>query len=190
MKLDSKWFDRIRIGKTKAAPLPRAPRCAVVGCKAAGEYPAPRGRQFEGQYLHLCLDHVRAYNKAYNYFSGMSESEVAEFQIDNVTGHRPTWSMGRADRGPARPARFDMRDPFEIFRDGAPAPKRRVPPLAARALDTLGLDADAGKTEIHARYKLLVKRLHPDSNGGDRSSEARLAQIIQAYRQLRKAGFC
>ena len=99
--------------------------------------------------------------------------------------------MGKAERGAARQARFDLRDPFEFFRDGgAPEPKRRVPPLAAKALDTLGLDSDAGKTEIHARYKLLVKRLHPDSNGGDRSSEARLAQIILAYRQLRKAGFC
>lgn len=192
MKLDSKWFDRIRIGKAKAAP-PRAPRCAMAGCGEAGEYPAPRGRHFEGQYLHFCLDHVRAYNKSYNYFSGMSERDVAAFQIDNVTGHRPTWSMGKGERGAARHARFDLRDPFELFRDGraeTPAPARRLPPLAARAFDTLGLDAGAGKSEIHARYKMLVKQLHPDSNGGDRSSESRLVAIIQAYRQLRKAGLC
>ena len=44
--------------------------------------------------------------------------------------------------------------------------------------------------EIKARFKVLVKRHHPDSHGGDRSYEDRLRAVIQAYNYLRAAGFC
>jgi DnaJ-class molecular chaperone len=54
----------------------------------------------------------------------------------------------------------------------------------------LGLDGTATPAEVKARYKLLVKRHHPDANGGDRSLEERLREIIQAYSYLKSVGFC
>ena len=57
--------------------------------------------------------------------------------------------------------------------------------LAMKALFTLELDANATEITIKARYKELVKRHHPDANGGDRSSEDKLREIIQAYNYLR-----
>ncbi len=62
--------------------------------------------------------------------------------------------------------------------------------MEARSLSTLGLDMTASAAEIKARYKLLVKRHHPDANGGDRSLEDRLREIIQAYSYLKSVGFC
>jgi len=52
-------------------------------------------------------------------------------------------------------------------------------------LHTLDLDANATDTSIKARYKDLVKKHHPDANGGDRSSEEKLREIIKAYNFLR-----
>lgn len=69
-------------------------------------------------------------------------------------------------------------------------PKRKVSSATQRAFDTLDLDIEASKADIKARFKLLVKRHHPDANGGDKSSEERLRQIIQAYNYLKTAGFC
>ncbi|MFZ1965281.1 MAG: DnaJ domain-containing protein, partial [Roseiarcus sp.] len=67
---------------------------------------------------------------------------------------------------------------------GAPdAPRYNA--LALKALDALELDARATVVTIKARYKELVKRHHPDANGGDRSSEDKLREIIQAYNYLR-----
>ena len=62
--------------------------------------------------------------------------------------------------------------------------------MELRSLSTLGLDRNATGAEVKARYKLLVKRHHPDANGGDRSLEDRLREIIQAYSYLKSVGFC
>ena len=120
-------------------------------------------------------------------------------------GHRPTWQMGVNAKGDepassrATPAGFrwtgGAQDPFRLFGDGfqtrGPEPERRkVHNMEARSLSTLGLDISATAAEIKARYKLLVKRHHPDANGGDRSLEDRLREIIQAYSYLKSVGFC
>ena len=59
-----------------------------------------------------------------------------------------------------------------------------------RALDVLGLDEAADGPAIKAQYKALVKRFHPDANGGDRSFEERLRDIIKAHDTLKTAGLC
>ena len=206
MKFDSDIFERIRV-KPDPEILARrsAPRCDWEGCEAAGTHPAPKGRGHEGEYHRFCIDHVRLYNKSYNYFSGLAAPDVAAFHEDAVTGHRPTWTMGSNPdaTGPRRSA-----DEFEIprnwtrrsgdpriqfgraarFRAEFQARPVRRKPLEKKALDTLGLPEAATGDEIRARYKDLVKRHHPDANGGDRSSEGRLQEIIHAYKLLRAGG--
>ena len=206
MKLESAYFDKIRLSQAPAAePAPRARRCEAQGCTAEGTHRAPKGRKSEGQYFWFCIDHVRAYNKAYNYFSGMNDDAVQAFQRDAIVGHRPTWRMGvNAGGAEAQPPGgrakagwgSTVRDPFEMFganfqaRRAEPEPRRQVHNMERRSLQTLGLEASATAAEVKARYKLLVKRHHPDANGGDRSLEDRLREIIQAYNYLKTAGFC
>ena len=211
MKLDSHFFDRIRV-KPQEDRQQRSPvlnGCQWPGCTAEGTHRAPKGRGREGQYWSYCLDHVRAYNQSYNYFAGMTDDAVYAYQKDALTGHRPTWKMGakgggKTDGGPERPhpfaeaARGGMRDPFGFtaemgaaFRADRPEPDGRiVRTTERRALEVMGLDMSAGAAEIKARYKELVKLHHPDANGGDRSSEDRLRSVIQAYSSLKQAGFC
>ena len=196
MNLNSPLFDRIRT-KSKAAPAPEPVQqgCDHPGCAARGEFRAPMGRMREGQYFCFCLDHVREYNASYNYFTGMTDSDVAKYQKEAVIGHRPTWSMGvnrtargfREDGEDAGPA-----DPLGMFRarkrQQSQEPRRRKYGLAAtKALRTLDLDDTADAEKIKTRYKEWVKRLHPDANGGDRSMEDKLREIIQAYNYLRSA---
>lgn len=144
------------------------------------------GRLREGQYFCFCLDHVREYNATYNYFNGMSDEAVLRYQKDALTGHRPTWTMG-AGRQSGNGA--DARDPFNMHGSGRTGPQAARQPkhgvAARKALNSLGLDDEAEKADIKARYKDLVKRLHPDANGGDRSNEDRLREIINAYNVLR-----
>ncbi len=95
MKLDSKYFDSIRTKTQDPQPAkPQEVLCAWPGCTHAGEFKAPQGRGREGKFFMFCLAHVREYNNTYNYFSGMSDDEVAAFQKSAITGHRPTWAMG------------------------------------------------------------------------------------------------
>lgn len=209
MKLDSEYFDAIRVKgkrKTKGKAEPRrAEVCAWEGCNEPGSYKAPMGRDHEGQYLHFCVDHVRQYNKSYNYFSGLNDKDIQQHLKDSMTGHRPTWTMGHngtaAGNGAkaasaARAKRWNsrMRDPFDLFPEegsGRPQPRRpKVRSLEHKAFETLDLTDEASGEAIRTRYKQLVKQLHPDANGGDRGTEDKLREVIQAYKLLKQSGFC
>ncbi|WP_274427284.1 J domain-containing protein [Chelativorans sp. YIM 93263] len=206
MKLNSKYFEKIRIRPDpKVETDVHAPRCQWDGCEEPGHHRAPVGREREGEYFCFCFEHVRHYNKNYNYFSGLKDTEIARFQKEAMTGHRPTWKVGSANSGQAAADFAPFRsghaayfrrigDPFNLFggEQAEPqAPKaKRLRPLEAKALETLGLDENATGDHIRARYKALVKRHHPDANGGDRGSEERLRDVIKAYRLLKQAGFC
>lgn len=205
MTTHSKIFDRIRVRPDPEAELKsRAPRCQWDGCEEPGMHRAPVGRSREGEYFRFCIDHVREYNKGYNYFSGLRDTDIARFQKEALTGHRPTWTMGInasakttpdfAQKRSGRAGYYNrMRDPFNLF-NGAEYTQetrtRKPKALEAKALETLGLGDNATGAEIKARYKELVKRHHPDANGGDRGSEDRFRDVIQAYRVLKQSGFC
>lgn len=197
MSTNSKYFDSIRLKKRTIEP--DGPRCSWRGCNRAGTHKAPKGRGHEGEYLYFCVDHVRAYNRSYNYFDGMPEEDVAEYQKQNVTGHRPTWTLGVNGAGQSRgsngAAAAAVDDPLSLLgeRFGAVPEQPRVRPVskaARKAFDSLGLDPGTTADDIKAKYKMLVKRHHPDANGGTRDAGDRLVEIIQAYRYLRSAGFC
>ncbi len=207
MKLDSKFFDRLRVKPEDNRLMHETtPTCDWEDCVELGLYPAPKGRGKEGQYHRYCLEHVRQYNKTYNYFAGMPDEEVAQHQKADLTGHRPTWFVGVNSWGKNRFARaaaaarrgmgysFGTEDPLNVFREdqanGAPKaePVRPLRRLERKCLRQLNLEDGATKAEVKARFKDLVKMHHPDRNGGDRRSEDKLREVIQAYNYLRQAG--
>ena len=210
MAIDSsKFFDSIPVKPTKTAAKQKAAReemvmCEAPGCNNRGAHRAPKGRGHEKDYWHFCLNHVREYNQGYNFFQGMSDEAVATYQKDAQTGHRPTWKMGQngaKGKGKSGQANLDDAvDPFSVFsemngRGGrwrsnakAEAPKaetRKIFNAEKKALLVMGLGPDATLETVKAKYKLLVKQHHPDANGGDRSTEDRLIEIIKAYNYLK-----
>ena len=201
MKFDSPLFDRIRVKPAEnRTRQPDAPCCQWKGCGNTATHRAPKGRMAENEYWRFCLEHVREYNSSYNYFAGMSDEAVARYQKDAVTGHRPTWKMGFNGTVDDFAAQASQ-DPFDVLRElgggrgrayaEKPAQEaRQVRNAERKAFDTLGLEVDAEASEIKARFKELVKRHHPDANGGDRSTEDRLVAVIQAYNYLKSAKFC
>ena len=127
MKLNSKYFDKIRV-KPEEDRLARnkVEACEWPGCERPAKHRAPCGRDREGEYYNFCVDHVRQYNKSYNYFTGMKDDEVAAFQTDARSGHRPTWRMGEnaSAKSKAEPQSSGARgfdplmgrvDPFGMF---------------------------------------------------------------------------
>jgi len=209
MKLDSKYFDSIRVApkreRSELAREERNPRCQWKGCKGAGDHRAPRGRGQDGQYYLFCMEHVRQYNATYNYFDGMKDSEVQDFQKDALTGHRPTWKVGVNAKAPGvaqpQPAphasspAFRTLDPHAFFARRAKAAReqpaesrKQLKPLEKKSFQTLNLSGEATRVEIKARFKELVKIYHPDANGGDARSGDKLREIIQAYNHLKQAG--
>ena len=204
MKLQSKLFDSIRI-RPRREEKPERPEilCEWEGCEEAGDYRAPKGHRSEGQYHHFCLEHVRHYNTAFNFFSGMDKDELEEaLHAPPKAESRSSFATGNPGRGP-RVARETLRpgdrfgDPFGVFaryrhRQGQKPAAERVRPLHEQdrqALEVLGFTSRTPSVEIKQAYKKLVKLHHPDANGGDKSSEDRLRAIIAAYSHLKKTGF-
>lgn len=176
--------------------------CDWPGCRAAGSARAPKSREMLNEHYLFCVPHAAEYNKSWNFFAGMSDDEVRRRQAEEqTTGGRPTWAF-KASAQSREAAAFAARqghtanDPFGIFRSAQRRAQQREEAAAARrlgkiermALSDLDLDVDAEKDVIRGRYKELLKRLHPDANGGDRSTEAKLQRVIKAYKALQAAG--
>ena len=178
--------------------------CDIPGCPEAGEFRAPKGRDQLREYFWFCLDHVRAYNQTWDYFSGMSEAEIEQHLRTATTWNRPTWPVnGPNGRVPELDSR--LRAAMNAFHgtyaehDGNGAQRQRreddIDPERARwkrlsrdaenALAVMELEPPISLSTLKARYKTLVKRHHPDANGGDKLAEERLKTIIQAYVTLK-----
>lgn len=172
------------------APDPAAPGrpCDMPACGALGEYRAPKSRSNLRDYWWFCLEHVRAYNAAWDYYKGMSPGEIeAELRRDTAWG-RPSWPLGRI--GSAAWEDEVLRDPLHILAAGGIHHKAKqtadTPPADLREpLATLGLSWPLTMETLKTRYKQLAKRHHPDANGGDRAAEERLKIINLAYATLR-----
>ncbi len=162
-------------------------RCDAPGCENLGEFRAPRDRSRLRDYFHFCLDHVRAYNQAWDYYRGMNAEEIEQNLREDSGWQRPTWPLGRLGNGKVGPDIF--KDPLGILAD-MPPPQRKTrkeaPPELRAALDVLSLGWPIDEEALRTRYKELAKRYHPDSTGGDKAAEERLKDINRAYSLLRK----
>lgn len=172
-------------------------RCDMPGCAEGGEHRAPKNRGLS-EYYHFCLEHVREYNNAWNFFSGMSPAEIEEHMLKSLYGDRPTWAYGV--NGDAEDALYRKAWQTQHFTNREPPPsasgRRREqaarPPMAAstpehEALAVMGLEPPVAMPAIKARYKALAKKHHPDLNGGCPQSQELLKQINMAYTILKLA---
>ncbi len=194
-------FVDIRVKKPDAETLEHAPHkqpCDHIGCARAGAHRAPKGRGREGEYWRFCAEHVADYNRRWNYFAGMSDAELAAYQAREEVGHRPTWTFrsGRLGRYSSAMRGYQAgrrADPFGMFGPDHVAAsetreRRRLTKLQGQALEAMSLGEQATAADIRARYAELVKRWHPDSNGGDRAAEGQLQRVLKAYQTLKAGG--
>ena len=173
-----------RTARLAAAAAPNLRVCEHPGCAGGGEFRAPRSRDNLDRFYWFCLDHVRAYNAAWNYYAGMNEAEIERELRNDTVWQRPTWPLG--SRTGAAPVRG-----FGIFGldDEEEAPPRRPRTPEEEALLVFDLAEPVTQVALKARYKELVKRHHPDTHGGDKKAEERLKIINQAYATLKARYF-
>jgi hypothetical protein len=162
----------------------------MPGCPHEGAYRAPKSRETLREYFWFCLDHVRGYNAAWDYYKGMSPGQIEAHMRADTGWQRPTWPLGRLGGG--MPDEDALHDRLDILgAAGLRSGKSRAPETAQapaglrQPLDTLGLGWPVSLDEVKTRYKELAKSHHPDTNGGDRAAEERFKTINLAYAQVR-----
>jgi hypothetical protein len=161
----------------------------MPACAEAGEYRAPKSRATLQDYWWFCLEHVRAYNAAWDFYKGMTPGQIEAQLRADTSWQRPTWPLGRL--GPTAFGDDALLDPLAALgaarmQRGKPKPPADTTPAELREpLSTLGLQWPLTMDMLKTRYKTLAKRHHPDANGGDRAAEERLKVINLAYAALR-----
>ena len=176
--------------------------CEFEGCEEKAVVCVAKSPRNAKDRIWLCAAHAAAHNKQWNYFDGMTAEEAEKAKLESMHGDRPTWTMGKNERArAAAQARGpeDLEDTHGLFKEQAAARRadvgsyrdgRKLPRLQVKAFETMDLKVSAPASEIRKRYAELVRRFHPDSNGGDRSAEAQLQEVVKAHQILKKAGLC
>lgn len=180
------------------------PPCQHPGCGKAATHRAPKSRDKPEELWMFCKEHAAIYNANWNFFEGMTEEEYQSFNASASHGHRPTWNFATGAGGGRAAGRqgrtwqaaaggATWHDPFATFRQrraeaGRTAASGEATPAPVRqALADMGLKEDADKSAVRMAYRDLVRRFHPDANGGDRSAEGRLQIVVKAYKVLKTA---
>jgi curved DNA-binding protein CbpA len=171
---------------------PKVRLCEWPECDVIGEHRAPRSRDDLNNFRWFCLDHIRLYNKSWNYYEGMSDKQVEADLRDDTSWNRPSWPFAGMEKSlnfkSASPSMDDFGGAFSQSGDPEtdnPTQQRHEPDSqAAEAMAVLDLTAPVTTDQIKRRYKELVKRYHPDANGGDKAAEEKFKQISQAYATL------
>lgn len=184
-------------GRYRARRQPQVRCCEHPGCQEAGEHRAPKDRSLT-DYQWLCLEHVREFNRRWNYYDGLNDAEVEEQIRQDTCWQRPTWKLGRNGSSSRYGDGPDIHDPFGVYGEnvgpGPRDPRRRGQQAQdrtpardtpeGRALQILGLEWPLTKATLRARYLALVKQHHPDVNHGDKDAEDRVKEINAAYHTL------
>ena len=160
-------------------------RCAADGCLQEGSYPAPRSRSALRDYLWFCLEHVREYNKSWNYYEGLQGAALEAEIRRATTWERPSWKFATG-----KPSENSFEDPLGLFdfeNRTVDKAARQIPPEERRAWKILQLSPVTDIDIVKKQYKRLVKQNHPDKNGGDAAAEERLKDINLAYSLIRKS---
>ena len=170
---------RLNISLEDFNPKPKSVRlCDNPGCQLEGEFKAPKSPHNLREYFWFCLEHVREYNKSWDFYKDMPPEEIEKSRISAMTWDRPTWPMGWH--------KLDLNFTFAADLDSARPKPQRVPKELKDALSELNLPFPTTWDEVKKQYKKLVKDHHPDKHGGSKDAEDKLKKINQAYAVLKK----
>ncbi len=165
--------------------------CEHPSCNEPGKFRAPKAPDVLDEFRWFCKEHVREYNAKWSFFDGKTEAETNAQHSKDKVWERETKPM--QDPEARAWARLGIEDPHQVLggnatqNPGRGSVGRRLPPTEKRALDILEVEDTASKADIRKAYKKLIKVLHPDMNGGDRSQEEQLQEVVWAWDQIKES---
>jgi len=163
--------------------------CEWHNCNESGKYKAPLEKDNSKKYKLLCEEHIKLFNKNWNYFEGMSQVEIEGFLKSDITWHRPTQKFGSADNFFSILWNNALGDKFNLFGKNGSVNRLNKTKLSKRDIDAfkiMGLGLDTDWPNIQKKFKTLVKKFHPDRNAGNKEFEDKLKTITLAYSHIKQ----
>ena len=162
--------------------------CEWVNCKEIGKFKAPLEKDNSKNYKWLCKEHIKFFNKNWNYFEGMSQKEIENFLKSDLTWHRPTQKFGSSDNFFNILWNNALSDKFNLFQEEkifSNLKDRKLSETDKDAFKNMGLEFNADWSSIQKKFKTLVKKFHPDRNSGNKQFEDKLKKVTIAYSHLK-----
>ena len=162
--------------------------CEWDNCKENGEFKAPIEKDNSKNYRWLCEKHIKLFNKNWNYFEGMRQSEIEAFLKSDLTWHRPTQKFGSSDNFFNILWNNALNDKFNFFKQEKNIHGLNGKKLNSKDIDAfkiMGLELNSSWPSIQKKFKTLVKKFHPDKNSGSKEFEDKLKKITLAYSHLK-----
>ena len=162
--------------------------CEWKNCNKSGKFKAPLERDNSKNYRLLCEEHIKCFNKSWNYFEGMSQEEIENFLKSDLTWHRPTQKFGSSDNFFNILWNNALSDKFNIFQEEKTFTNLKSRKLSEKDRDAfkiMGLEFSSDWPSIQKKFKALVKKFHPDRNAGNKQFEDKLKKVTLAYSHLK-----
>ncbi len=162
--------------------------CEWENCMEIGNYKAPMEKDNSKNYRWLCVEHIKLFNKSWDYFDGMNQIEIENFLKSDMTWHRPTQKFGSSDNFFNILWNNALNDKFNFFKQEKNTHSLNEKKLSEKDIDAfkiMELELNASWPIIQKKFKTLVKKFHPDKNSGNKQFEDKLKRITLAYSHLK-----
>ena len=161
--------------------------CEWSNCKESGRFKAPTEKDNSKNFIWLCEEHIKLFNKNWDYFDGMSQNEIENFVKSDLTWHRPTQKFGSVDNFFNILWNNALNDKFKIFKEerSTHITNKKLYEKDKDAFIIMGLEFNADRETIQKKFKSLVKKFHPDKHSGNKQYEDKLKKITMAYSHLK-----
>ena len=169
--------------------------CDKIDCKQKGEFKAPKSRKNLNEYYFFCLDHVKEYNKSWDFYRGLTVNQIESSMREDIIWNRPSWPL----KGNYNKVMDQINNFFnEEINDWHPNEQNNnyfknklvdenLTKDENEALSTFNLELPLTLDKIKKTYKKLVKIFHPDVNGNDKKAEEKFKEIQDAFDRIERA---
>ncbi len=165
-------------------------KCDKKNCKEKGEFKAPKSRVMLNQYYFFCLEHIKEYNKSWDFYKGLSVNQIESSMREDILWNRPTWPLKGNPFSVINEINNFFSDDFGKFNQEQQNTNYFKNKLIDenltieenKALLTLNLQLPITLEKIKKNYKKLVKKFHPDVNGNNKEAEEKFKEINKSYK--------
>ena len=166
--------------------------CDNENCSEIGKYKAPKSRSNLKNYYYFCLNHIKKYNKSWDFYKGLSADEMELSIRKDTIWDRPSWPLMGNPNNILKQIKSFINNDYSLYekeQDFQNILKNKIiyhnfTSEEQKSMVILDLKTPINVEKIKKAYKKLVKKFHPDVNKENKNAEKIFKEVNYAYKIL------